>query len=344
MDCALWCVPETVIVEKILLYGLIEGNLNVKSVFNFSMTHTYFRDLCDKVVDIWLKQNNKYLSNKMDCYYQRGMKKIAYSFIGLARMVESRKARGPAELTLDKNRQIDAAMEANSGWFEENYPHLSSYDIISLRGGLRLWHDMIDLILAIYQKKALQRVHFFSSRVYEAIESYENVNTDRVTARLNMDIWTSEDSVGYNIFSCEKILFPVYIGMSLASCINHWALAIINMRDRQIEYYCSLHFRNKRDINNEANAILGHLYNWLCTEYQRLNHESLDFSEWKKIIYDDTIPQHHKDFDSGFFTCTLAEYCSRDEQILFTGDEMPFLRRLCVANILKAGDELNESI
>ena len=106
---------------------------------------------------------------------------------------------------------------------------------------------------------------------------------------------------------------------------NHWCLAVIDMRNKEINYYDSLGRTN---------------YNCLFALEKYLSDESMDKSKKPltmdfKIKHMDNIPQQTNNSDCGVFVCKLAEYISGGADINFTQKNMPQFRKAMVYEILQ---------
>lgn len=75
------------------------------------------------------------------------------------------------------------------------------------------------------------------------------------------------------------------------------------------------------------------LRNYLETEHLDKKSTRLDTSDYKLINMDD-IPQQMNGSDCGMFSCTFAEFISRDARITFTQEDMPYLRKKMVVEIM----------
>ena len=85
--------------------------------------------------------------------------------------------------------------------------------------------------------EGLPKCHFFSTFFYGMLY-YNNGRYDYPRVRR----WTSK----IDLFSFDKVIIPLHLG-------NHWALAVINMNRKRIEYYDSMSYRNDQCV--EVNFI-----------------------------------------------------------------------------------------
>jgi sentrin-specific protease 1 len=64
----------------------------------------------------------------------------------------------------------------------------------------------------------------FIEQLYKDKRSYDYKSVRR---------WTTQKKIGYSLVKCDKILVPIHQDV-------HWCLAVINIRDKRIEYLDSL--------------------------------------------------------------------------------------------------------
>ena len=150
------------------------------------------------------------------------------------------------------------------------------------------------------------RIHVFSSFFYSKLQKDGYAGVRR---------WTKK----VNIFEMDFILVPVHMG-------DHWCLAVIDMRNKEITYYDSLSGTN---------------YDCLLTLKKYLSDESMDKLKKPldtmdfKIKHMDNIPLQTNHSDCGVFVCKFAEYISRRADINFTQKDMPQFRKTMVYEILQ---------
>lgn len=121
-----------------------------------------------------------------------------------------------------------------------------------------------------------------------------------------------------DIFSYDIIAVPIHLGM-------HWCMSIIDFRDCTIKYYDSMGRSNNR--------CLDALLNYLKAEHLDKKQKEYDVSEWALENVQD-IPQQMNGSDCGVFSCTYAEFLTRDAELSFGQENMPYLRRKMVLEIL----------
>nr|XP_022308808.1 sentrin-specific protease 1-like [Crassostrea virginica] len=121
-----------------------------------------------------------------------------------------------------------------------------------------------------------------------------------------------------DIFSKDYILIPVHLGM-------HWCLAVIDFKKKMIRYFDSMGGNNQGCLNA--------LKEYLCAESLDKKKQKFDLSEWRTEIAKD-IPQQMNGSDCGMFACKFAEYITREAQINFTQENMPYFRKRMVYEIV----------
>lgn len=121
-----------------------------------------------------------------------------------------------------------------------------------------------------------------------------------------------------DIFSHDIITIPIHLGM-------HWCMAIIDFRSKTIKYYDSMGARN--------NKCLEALLNYLVEEHKDKKKAEYDVSKWK-LENVKNIPQQMNGSDCGMFSCTFAEFLTRDAKLNFSQEDMPYLRRKMVVEII----------
>ncbi|CAH0557369.1 unnamed protein product [Brassicogethes aeneus] len=121
-----------------------------------------------------------------------------------------------------------------------------------------------------------------------------------------------------DLFSYDIICVPIHLGM-------HWCMAIIDLRDRSVRYFDSMGSTNNR--------CLDALRNYLEFEHSDKKKSPLDTSDFKLENVKD-IPQQMNGSDCGMFSCTFAEFLTRNSKITFSQEDMPYLRKKMVVEIM----------
>ena len=121
-----------------------------------------------------------------------------------------------------------------------------------------------------------------------------------------------------DLFSYEFICVPIHLGM-------HWCMAIINLKEQTIKYYDSMGKSNNQCLN----ALRGYL------EFEHMDKKKEAFSTRDFVLENvQDIPQQMNGSDCGMFSCTFAEFATRKAKFTFQQEDMPYLRKKMVVEIL----------
>lgn len=123
----------------------------------------------------------------------------------------------------------------------------------------------------------------------------------------------------YDVFSFDLMCVPIHLQM-------HWCMAVVDFRSKEINYYDSMGKPN--------NKCLDILFNYLLEEHKDKKKIALDANGWK-LNNVKKIPQQMNGSDCGMFACTFAEFLARDAPITFSQENMPYLRRKAVIEIIE---------
>lgn len=126
--------------------------------------------------------------------------------------------------------------------------------------------------------------------------------------------WTK----GVDIFAYDLIFIPIHSE-------NHWTITIIDFRTKIIKYYDSL--------NGSDTTCMLTLRDYLGDEYVDKKGCVLDISEWTMRCIS-TIPIQNNSFDCGIYLCLFAEFISRDAEISFNQEDIPYARLKIMLEIL----------
>lgn len=127
--------------------------------------------------------------------------------------------------------------------------------------------------------------------------------------------WTKK----VDIFSYDLLVVPIHLSM-------HWCMALVDFRAKTIGYYDSMGSSNDK--------CLKILCSYLQQEHLDKKRSEFDVSGWE-LHNVKKIPQQMNGSDCGMFSCTFAEFLARDARISFTQEDMPYLRRKMVVEILE---------
>lgn len=122
-----------------------------------------------------------------------------------------------------------------------------------------------------------------------------------------------------DIFAQELVLVPLHLPM-------HWTMAVINVKERAIEYYDSLHGREP--------GIFRLLLDYVQQEHADKKGAPLDVSGWR-THYAGDCPAQQNGYDCGIFACQFGEWRSRGvTDFAFGQPQMVYFRHRMVHEIL----------
>jgi sentrin-specific protease 1 len=117
-----------------------------------------------------------------------------------------------------------------------------------------------------------------------------------------------------DLFAMDKVIIPIHLGV-------HWTCAVINLRDKQFEYYDSM------NGSARGKQILKDLQRYIQDESMDKKGVTLDTSSWSFVIPDSyDLPQQENSHDCGVFTCKFANFVGQDLDITFSQEHMPYFR------------------
>lgn len=151
----------------------------------------------------------------------------------------------------------------------------------------------------------------------------------------------SRGYVGVKRWGKRKKLNPfektiIFIPINISS--THWALAIVNNRDKTIGYYDSLNSLSQTsDCDSEAHdeaefSDLHYIKTYLEGEVERLGLNE-DVSQYK-LKPNIKVPQQKNGYDCGVFTCICASYIAKSLKLTYKQDDMPIFRQRIAYEIL----------
>ncbi|VIO90909.1 Ulp1 protease family, C-terminal catalytic domain containing protein [Brugia malayi] len=184
-------------------------------------------------------------------------------------------------------------------------------DLLTLKGLDWLNDEIINFYMNLICERSqndenLPKVYAFNSFFYSTLSSKGYASIRRWTRKID-------------IFSYELLLIPVHLGA-------HWCLAVIDFKNRIIDYYDSMGGSN--------DYCLDVMSEYLCEESLDKRRKEFDLSDWQLVNRDD-IPQQMNGSDCGMFACKFAEYAARRAQISFSQDHMPYFRERMVYEICR---------
>lgn len=121
-----------------------------------------------------------------------------------------------------------------------------------------------------------------------------------------------------DIFSYDVIPIPVHVGQV------HWCMAIIHLKNKTIKYYDSMGTPNPR--------VLAALESYLQEESLDKKKQNFDTTKFQ-IESVRNAPKQMNGSDCGVFSCMFAEYVSRNKEITFSQQHMPYFRQKMILEI-----------
>uniref|UniRef100_A0A914MYJ4 Ubiquitin-like protease family profile domain-containing protein n=1 Tax=Meloidogyne incognita TaxID=6306 RepID=A0A914MYJ4_MELIC len=152
----------------------------------------------------------------------------------------------------------------------------------------------------------LPKVYAFNSFFYSTLSSN---GYDRVKR------WTKNK----DIFENQIIIVPIHLSI-------HWCLVVIDLEERKMDYYDSLHQDNFE--------CLELLQEYLINESMDKRQIPLDMNGWQ-FNFLRNIPPQRNISDCGVFSCLFAEFASRRAPITFTQEHIPYFRERIAYQVLR---------
>lgn len=128
--------------------------------------------------------------------------------------------------------------------------------------------------------------------------------------------WTKK----VDIFAYDILLVPIHLGV-------HWCMATVDFKKKFISYYDSMLGNNDK--------CLQLLLNYLEKEHLDKKKAPYRTKGWKLENMKD-IPEQMNGSDCGVFACQFAEHKSRQAQMAFDQEDMPYFRRRMVYEIINS--------
>ncbi|KAE9549489.1 hypothetical protein FO519_007300 [Halicephalobus sp. NKZ332] len=184
-------------------------------------------------------------------------------------------------------------------------------DLLTLSGLDWLNDEIINFYLNLVCKRAeldsdLPSVYAFQTFFYTTLSQRGYPGVKRWTRKVD-------------VFAYDVWLIPVHLQV-------HWCMAIVDLKNKTIEYYDSM-----LGGNPHAFQIIS---DYIVSESNDKKKQEMDLSEWKLIERRD-IPTQQNGSDCGMFSCKFAEYGSRKAEIDFSQKNMPYYRQRMVYEICR---------
>ncbi|KAI5069130.1 hypothetical protein GOP47_0015431 [Adiantum capillus-veneris] len=197
---------------------------------------------------------------------------------------------------------------------------LSRATLQCLKPGAWLNDEVINLYMELLkerecrEQKLYLKCHFFNTfffnKLYKDARSYDYKAVRR---------WTTQRKLGYSLLECDKIFVPIHKDI-------HWCLAVINLREKKLQYLDSL---KGQDLN-----ALQALARYIRDEAKDKGAEVVDISSWELDCPKD-IPEQMNGCDCGMFMIKYADFLSRGEELKFTQENMEYFRKRTVLELLQ---------
>eukprot|EP00250_Pteridium_aquilinum_P004265 c14489_g1_i1 orf=871-2745(-) len=197
---------------------------------------------------------------------------------------------------------------------------LSRAALQCLKPGAWLNDEVINLYMELLKERECReqkdylKCHFFNTfffnKLYKDTRSYNFKAVRR---------WTTQRKLGYSLLECDKIFVPIHKEI-------HWCLAVINVRERKIQYLDSL--------KGEDENALQVLAKYIEDEAKDKGTENVDTSLWDLDCPKD-IPEQMNGCDCGMFMVKYADFLSRGNELKFTQEHMGYFRKRTVLELLQ---------
>uniref|UniRef100_A0A914IDI0 Ubiquitin-like protease family profile domain-containing protein n=1 Tax=Globodera rostochiensis TaxID=31243 RepID=A0A914IDI0_GLORO len=179
-------------------------------------------------------------------------------------------------------------------------------DLLTLHGSEWLNDEVINFFLNLIVERNskdpnLPNVYTFNTFFYQKLQTNGFAGVKRWTRKVD-------------IFSYEILIVPVHLP-------NHWCMAVIDLKERKVDYYDSMSGSNE--------TCLQLLSDYLGDESIDKRKQQFSSSGWTMECRKD-IPRQSNFSDCGMFSCLFAEYASRRAPITFTQKHISYFReRMC---------------
>jgi len=203
-------------------------------------------------------------------------------------------------LTQEQLQALFAALDAHESDLVRK-PFTYGQDFATLRPGAWLNDTVINeffgLLKARWQGCHSYSSHFFSKLTEKggSFDSYRGINYTSVRR------WSKKAEAG-SIFGMDFLFVPVN------KAGFHWALLVVDMKQREIKAYDSNHDSCRKYLH-------------LLLHYLEADHMDKKLCElppdWKVIDTTPNIPRQENGFDCGVFICMFAYYLSSGQALTF---------------------------
>ncbi|QPG74589.1 hypothetical protein FOA43_001920 [Brettanomyces nanus] len=264
----------------------------------------------------WLRDDDDdYLNNLESTKLFKEYQKIMEERIKMQQLLRLSKMKEDAKVKPLSSHQMSQVNQ----WWSDPYStakittkfniSITTKDILTLADRKWLNDNVIDFYMNLINERAkrdssLPSVHVFSTYFYTTLceKGYQGVKK-----------WAKR--AGADVTKVDYVFVPVNIHQS------HWALGLINNKEKVFQYFDSLF--------GTGNDVLYKLEDYMTEETRRVYGDSTSDIDYSKYEYNAATkcPTQENGFDCGVFTCTTADYISREVPLLYSQADMPMLRR-----------------
>eukprot|EP00249_Psilotum_nudum_P021340 c28075_g1_i1 orf=234-1871(+) len=228
-------------------------------------------------------------------------------------------------LSADEEEDVHNALFGHSGcevlvMHEKSNISIQRFVMRCLLPGGWLHDEVINLYFELLKERQIRepkdclKCHFFNTFFYNKLFKDKHSYDFRSVRR-----WTTHKKLGYNLLDCDKVFVPIHKDI-------HWCLAIINVREKKLEYLDSLKGQNVNTLK-----ILG---NYIADEAKDKLGQYLDVSDWK-LSFPQDIPEQLNGCDCGMFMVKYVDFHSRGAPLEFSQEHMGYFRRRMVLELLR---------
>ena len=200
--------------------------------------------------------------------------------------------------------------------------HVAGNKVVCLRDGQWMNDLVIDAWLTLVQQFSdrtanMPRIHIMHTAFYT-----------RMTVAPNGSKCFDFPGVA-SYFKDKDLLLYEYIFFPINQSQNHWALVVINMHDKCIEYYDSLLLPKPKRLLRKAAEICEPILQWLyCNLAARP--ETIDLSTWRTCVHR-RAPQQANFYDCGVYMCQITKWLAARTR----GTHHPFPFSACDVAMLR---------
>lgn len=192
--------------------------------------------------------------------------------------------------------------------------------------------------------KSLPKIRVFNTFFYQLLSKGGHQRVAKWTKDVSYFSCAIKAHLKVDIFTFDKVLIPIHVHG------NHWCLAVLNIRDKRIEYYDSLGNDDPTCIavckfllfplSCTHFLILGkNLKKYLQVEHQTKRKAELP-GEYTVYSPGSDVPQQNNVYDCGVFMCKFADYLAQDLPLTFSQRNIPYFRKQMALQIVKGSLEV----